>query len=67
MNKLITAIIAGMFSVAVAGAYAATDTAPKGEAKGDMAKGDMAKGDSMKKDDDKKKKKDGDKSAPAPK
>jgi hypothetical protein len=53
MTKLIAAIIAGMFSVAVAGAYAATDTAPKGEAKGDMAKSD--------KDDMKKKSKDKDK------
>jgi hypothetical protein len=41
MTKLIAAIMAGMFSVAVANAYAATDT--KGEAKGDMTKDKDAK------------------------
>jgi hypothetical protein len=54
MTKLIAAIIAGVFSVAVAGAYAATDTT-KGEAKGDMAKTDK---DDMKKKGSKDKDKD---------
>jgi ribosomal protein L12E/L44/L45/RPP1/RPP2 len=58
MTKLIAAIMAGMFSVAVAGAYAAD----KGEAKGDEKKSEMAKDKS--KSDDAKKKKDKDDKAP---
>jgi hypothetical protein len=53
MTKLIAAIIAGMFSVASAGVYAAD----KGEAKGDEKKSEMAK-DKSKSDDAKKKKDD---------
>jgi pentapeptide MXKDX repeat protein len=45
MTKLIAAIVAGLFSVAVANAYAADDM-----------KKDAKKGDEMKKDDAKKKK-----------
>jgi hypothetical protein len=51
MTKLIAAIIAGVFSVASAGVYAAD----KGEAKGDEKKSDMAK-EKSKSDEAKKKK-----------
>jgi hypothetical protein len=60
MTKLIAAIMAGMFSVAVAGSVYA------GEMTKDDAKKSEAKKDGEMKKDDAKKKKD-DKSAPAPK
>jgi pentapeptide MXKDX repeat protein len=57
MKKLITAIIAACFSMAVGGSYAADDMKKDAMKKDSMSKGDAKKGEAMTKDDDKKKSK----------